>query len=225
MKKILFILMTIAVNLICFAQSNNISKNFVISDMKYDYELTYPYNSPKTEGTVSFIVHFNKPANRLLFKFTHQRYKNIDRIFYNNVKTYSDLREDDTSLDIVHGFNDWGTYFCIYVYFQDGTYEVSDVYCNTDLLSETDRQIIWDYSGVDNVETTESRIIFQDNSITVDAECGGELSFYDISGVNIKNVHFDARQPISIDDSFPKFFFAVARLDNGQVLTKKILRR
>ena len=224
MKKILPLLVAILAYFGCCAQSENNSKKFDIENVKYDYTLLYDGSFPKTKGTVSLTVNFYVPVKTVVFMFTHQYYTRTNRIFYNNRKYFRDLTEEDTSLDIVHGFNDWGTYFCIYVYFQDGTYEISDVYCNTDLLSETDRQIIWDYSGVDNVETTESRIIFQDNSITMDAECGGELSFYDISGANIKNVHFDARQPINIDDSFPKFFFAVARLDNGQVLTKKIFK-
>ena len=221
--------MTVVSNICCYGQYNyqilgEHHDLFEISKLTYEYNLTYSDNLPITYGALSLIVNFDAPIKEFRFYFTHQHYVINNRIFYNNRKNMTNFNDDDRTVEINLDKIDWGTYFCFKIFFKDGTVAESDVYCTTDMLSEEDRQIVWDYSGVDNVETTESRIIYHDNSIIVDTECGGELSVYDINGVNIKNIQFETRQPIGIDESFPKFFFAVARLDNGQILTKKILR-
>ena len=115
-------------------------------------------------------------------------------------------------------------YFYVNVVFLDGTEEKSYVYNTTYLLSDEDREIVLQHSGVSSVETSENSIKYADKYLTVENENNGRISFYDYSGIEFKAMNFEAKVPIFIDESFPKFFIAVASLENGKVLTKKILK-
>ena len=229
MKKTIYILFLLCFN-VCFAQdgtnenSDVTSKSFEIKDLKFDYELTYSDNFPVTFGTLSMNVILYKPAYRVTLLFTHSHYvPKYGKFFYHN-RASRNPSETDTCVNYSLVKINWGVYFYVNVVFLDGTEEKSEVYNTTDMLSDEDREIVLQHSGVSSVETSENSIMYANNYLTVESENNGKISFYDYSGIEFKIMNFEAKTPIFIDESFPKFFIAVATLDNGEVLTKKILK-
>ena len=229
MKKTIYILLLLCFN-VCFAQdgtnenSDVTSKSFEIKDLKFDYELTYSDNFPLTVGTLSMNVVLYKPASRVTLLFTHSFYvPKYGKFFYHN-RASRNPSETDTCVNYSLVKINWGVYFYVNVVFLDGTEEKSEVYNTTDMLSDEDRAIVLQHSGVSSVETSENSIIYANNYLTVESENDGKISFYDYSGIEFKTMNFEAKVPIFIDESFPKFFIAVASLENGKVLTKKILK-
>ncbi len=230
MKKTIYILVLLCFNM-CFAQvgtndnSDVALKSFEIKDLKFDYELTYSDNFPLTVGTLSMNVILYKPASRVTLLFTHSFYvpRENGKFFYNN-RANRFLSETDTCVNYSLDTINWGVYFYVNVVFLDGTEEKSYVYNTTYLLSDEDREIVLQHSGVSSVETLENSIKYADKYLTVENENNGRISFYDYSGIEFKAMNFEAKVPIFIDESFPKFFIAVASLENGKVLTKKILK-
>ena len=209
--------------------SGKASDYFEIIDLNYDYVFTQSSNGvPETKGTLSLKVSLLQPAYYVSLDISRFHYQQTgNSIFFQN-RFGHDVEVDENIISYSIENIRWGTYFSVMVYYYDENderqYVVSDIYDTTDLLSEEHKQIVSDYAGVTSVETSENSIIYANNYLTVESENNGKISFYDYSGIEFKTVNFEANTPIFIDESFPKFFIAVATLDNGEVFTKKILK-
>lgn len=200
--------------------------NAIVSDIKYDYTISYDSNGkPTCKGVFSYKAIYPESTVFIDSQRTrpneHYTIDDADITHY-YIRNITPVSEESYELTAEFDDVEWGNLIKIRFLFKDESSITLPIMLSTDYMTDEDKAKIIAYLDSPQINDDKQCFIISDGNIIMNSPNGGHLWMYDMKGTCVLANSFSGNDRISLKEYKSSVYILTVKFDDNRVLTRKI---